>query len=73
MTFMGEEEGYAFREKTTNVFSYVTKQETIEVQLNDPTLQKAPQQRAMKRMDSYVHSSDLGFGYNTFTHQISIA
>lgn len=25
---MGEEEGFAFREKTTNVFNYVTKHET---------------------------------------------
>mgnify|MGYP001809799286 CR=1 FL=1 len=37
MTFMGEEEGLAFREKTTNVFSYASKQENIEIKLNDPT------------------------------------
>jgi len=37
MTFMGEEEGFAFREKTTNVFNYVTKHESIETKLHDPT------------------------------------
>lgn len=38
MTFMGEEDGLAFREKTTNVFNYVKKHEDIVIKANDPTL-----------------------------------
>ncbi|CAK79065.1 unnamed protein product (macronuclear) [Paramecium tetraurelia] len=72
MTFMGEEEGFAFREKTTNVFNYVTKHESSEIKLQDPTQQKTPQ-RSLKRAESYVQvNEDYGFGYNTLTHQVQL-
>ncbi|CAK56931.1 unnamed protein product (macronuclear) [Paramecium tetraurelia] len=70
MTFMGEEEGFAFREKTT--FNYVTKYESSEIKLQDPTQQKTPQ-RSLKRAKSYIQvNEDYGFGYNTLTHQVQL-
>jgi starch synthase len=68
LTYMGEIEGHAFREKTTNVFSRMTKQADAEVPLQDPSKQKV--QRKMKRRNSYYQSqdTDLGFGYNTHSY-----
>jgi hypothetical protein len=64
MTFLGEQEGQAFREKTTHFFS--TTQMAQVVQLHDPTRKQERKLRKMKRADSFIKEDDMGFGYNTY-------
>jgi starch synthase len=64
MTFMGEQEGHAFREQTTNFY---TTQVSTDAKLLDPTRQTVTKLRKLTRSDSIIQQrEDIGFGFNTY-------